>query len=128
MARHNREGHGEDQLGRKYEVSYQPDWFYQIKVTRDLENGRPSTKTLCRNAEAAEAEPAMPLQRIVVEERPDGTIRFSWRGLYLNPTLAGTQAPGTASDIRWKPPADHPLRGRAYGSLRNIKPLAPAQS
>ena len=57
MARHNREGRGEDQLGRKYEVSYQPDWFYQIKVTRDLENGRQSTKTLCRNSDAAQAEP-----------------------------------------------------------------------
>jgi hypothetical protein len=57
MARHNREGKGEDQLGRTYVISYQPDWFYQIKVTRDLESGRQSTKTLCRNADAAQAEP-----------------------------------------------------------------------
>ena len=51
MARHNREGNGEDQLGREYEVSYQPDWFYQMKVTRDLPSGRQSTKTLFRNPE-----------------------------------------------------------------------------
>lgn len=57
MARHNREGTGEDQLGRSYVVSYQPDWFYQVKVTRDLETGRQSTKTLFRNPDAPEADP-----------------------------------------------------------------------
>lgn len=57
MARHNREGGGEDQLGRNYTVSYQPDWFYQIKVTRDLSSGRQSTKTLYRNEEPPQAEP-----------------------------------------------------------------------
>lgn len=57
MARHNREGVGEDQLGRSYVVSYQPDWFYQVKVTRDLESGRQSTKTLFRNPDAPEADP-----------------------------------------------------------------------
>ena len=57
MARHNREGTGEDQLGRSYTVSYQPDWFYQVKVTRDLDSGRQSTKTLFRNPEAPEADP-----------------------------------------------------------------------
>lgn len=69
MARHNREGTGEDQLGRKYQVSYQPDWFYQIKVTRDLDSGRQSTKTLCRNADAAQAEPGSKVRtRIQSEE------------------------------------------------------------
>ncbi|MQA90144.1 MAG: hypothetical protein GEU90_07905 [Gemmatimonas sp.] len=57
MARHNREGAGEDQLGRTYVVTYQPDWFYQVKVTRDLESGRQSTKTLFRNPESPQAEP-----------------------------------------------------------------------
>ena len=57
MARHNREGFGEDQLGRSYLVSYQPDWFYQIKVTRDLSSGRQSTKTLFRNPEAPVGDP-----------------------------------------------------------------------
>jgi hypothetical protein len=57
MARHNREGRGADQLGRTYVVSYQPDWFYQVKVTRDLASGRQSTKTLFRNPEAPRADP-----------------------------------------------------------------------
>ena len=58
MARHNRDGAGEDQLGHGYEVSYQPDWLRMVKVTRDLRSGRQSTKTLFRNPlDRAEAPP-----------------------------------------------------------------------
>lgn len=57
MARHNREGEGADQLGRGYTISFQPDWFYQVKVTRDLDSGRQSTKTLFRNEELPQADP-----------------------------------------------------------------------
>lgn len=58
MARHNREGHGADQRGYEYTVSYQPDWLRRIKVTRNLESGRQSTKTLFRNpADRQEAQP-----------------------------------------------------------------------
>jgi len=86
MARHNRDGTGEDQLGRSYSVSYQPDWFYQVKVTRDLESGRQSTKTLFRNPEAPQAEPG-PRVRTRIEseelgldfevtiEDPDGVVK-----------------------------------------------------
>ncbi len=49
MARHNREGRGADQRGYQYAVNYQPDWLRQVKVTRRLESGRQSTKTLFRN-------------------------------------------------------------------------------
>jgi uncharacterized protein RhaS with RHS repeats len=49
MARHNREGHGADQRGYHYGISFQPDWLRHVKVTRDLETGRQSTKTLFRN-------------------------------------------------------------------------------
>lgn len=49
MARHNREGAGADQRGFEYAVSYQPDWLKLVKVTRQLETGRQSTKTLFRN-------------------------------------------------------------------------------
>jgi hypothetical protein len=49
MARHNRVGRGTDQRGADYLISYQPDWLAQVKVTRVLENGRQSTKTLFRN-------------------------------------------------------------------------------
>lgn len=58
MARHNRDGHGADQRGYEYGVSYQPDWLRLVKVTRSLESGRQSTKTLFRNpADRGEAEP-----------------------------------------------------------------------
>src|SRR5687768_5676925 len=57
MARHNREGKGEDQLGREYTISYQPDWFYQVKVTRDLDSGRQSTKTLFRSEDQPQGDP-----------------------------------------------------------------------
>lgn len=57
MARHNREGRGEDQRGRTYVVGYQPDWFRQVKVTRELGSGRQSTKTLLRNPEPPSQEP-----------------------------------------------------------------------
>ena len=49
MARHNREGQGTDQHGHWYSVNYQPDWLRQVKVTRTLDTGRQSTKTLFRN-------------------------------------------------------------------------------
>lgn len=49
MARHNREGSGADQRGFEYVVNYQPDWLRLVKVTRQLETGRQSTKTLFRN-------------------------------------------------------------------------------
>ena len=58
VARHNRDGSGADQRGFRYEVSYQPDWLKLVKVTRQLETGRQSTKTLFRNpAIGPEAEP-----------------------------------------------------------------------
>jgi len=66
MARHNREGRGEDQRGHEYLIGYQPDWFYQIKVTRDLETGRQSTKTLFRNPEAPLQDPGSRVRTRVV--------------------------------------------------------------
>lgn len=58
MARHNREGRGADQLGFKYRISYQPDWLKGIKVTRQLNNGRQSTKGIFRNpADRPKADP-----------------------------------------------------------------------
>ena len=69
MARHNREGKGEDQLGRAYGVSFQPDWLYQVKVTRDLDSGRQSTKTLYRNPEPQIGDPGSKIRtRIHSEE------------------------------------------------------------
>jgi hypothetical protein len=71
MARHNREGHGADQLGHTYVVSYQPDWLRHVKVTRDLDTGRQSTKTLLKNpATTREAEPGSRVRtRITSQDR-----------------------------------------------------------
>lgn len=49
MGRHNRDARGSDQRGFDYDISYQPDWLRLVKVTRTLDNGRQSTKTLVRN-------------------------------------------------------------------------------
>lgn len=58
MARHNREGLGADQHGYEYTVGYQPDWLRLVKVTRSLDSGRQSTKTLFRNPhDRREADP-----------------------------------------------------------------------
>jgi hypothetical protein len=57
MARHNRDARGTDQRGTEYEISYQPDWVRQIKVTRTLDTGRQSTKTLFRNPGRKEQKP-----------------------------------------------------------------------
>jgi hypothetical protein len=77
MARHNREGRGSDQCGFEYSVSYQPDWFRQVKVTRNLASGRQSTKTLFRNPlDRREAAPSDKVRtRIVsVEQNLDFEI------------------------------------------------------
>jgi hypothetical protein len=57
MARHNRDARGTDQRGYDYEISFQPDWLRLIKVTRTLESGRQSTKTLVRNPAPPEQSP-----------------------------------------------------------------------
>jgi len=57
MARHNRDARGTDQSGHDYEISYQPDWVRLIKVTRSLESGRQSTKTLFKNPADREQSP-----------------------------------------------------------------------
>lgn len=57
MARHNRDGAGIDQRDIEYHIAYQPDWLRGIKVTRTLESGRQSTKTLFRNPGRREQPP-----------------------------------------------------------------------
>ena len=56
MGRHNREGRGADQQGYEYQLNYQPDWLRSVKVTRTLDSGRQSTKTLFRNPTASRTE------------------------------------------------------------------------
>lgn len=69
MARHNREGQGADQRGYQYGISFQPDWLRHVKVTRDLETGRQSTKALFRNpANEREAEPGDRIRTRIVSK------------------------------------------------------------
>ena len=86
MGRHNREARGADQRGFDYEISYQPDWLRLIKVTRTLESGRQSTKTLFRNPTPGEQPPGPKVRtRITSAEQnldievdiddPQGTVR-----------------------------------------------------
>jgi hypothetical protein len=66
MARHNREASGSDQRGFEYSISYQPDWLRQVKVTRLLETGRQSTKTLFTNPEASgDCEPGQQVRTAI---------------------------------------------------------------
>lgn len=75
MARHNRDGSGGDQRGYQYEVSYQPDWLRMVKVTRNLESGRQSTKILFRNpADRRDAEPGSRIRTGIVS--PDQGLDF----------------------------------------------------
>lgn len=86
MGRHNREARGADQRGFDYEISYQPDWLRLIKVTRTLESGRQSTKTLFRNPTQREQPPGpkvrtritSPEQQVDVEvdiDDPHGVVK-----------------------------------------------------
>jgi hypothetical protein len=74
MARHNREGRGTDQRGVDYVIQFQPDWLGQIKVTRTLESGRQSTKTLFRNPAGPEAEPGPRVRTRITA--PDESLDF----------------------------------------------------
>ncbi len=56
MGRHNRDARGSDQRGFDYQISFQPDWLSQVKVTRNLESGRQSTKTLFKNPEKVQEQ------------------------------------------------------------------------
>ncbi|CAN5891564.1 hypothetical protein BH23GEM9_BH23GEM9_01960 [soil metagenome] len=86
MARHNRAARGSDQRGDTYELSYQPDWLRLVKVTRTLESGRQSTKTLFKNAGRPEQVPGQRVrtrveskqQRVEFEielDDPHGVVR-----------------------------------------------------
>lgn len=72
MARHNRDGQGVDQCGKEYTVGFQPDWLRHVKVTRNLETGRQSTKALFKNpADRREAEPGDRVRTRIVSEEQD---------------------------------------------------------
>ena len=77
MARHNREGRGSDQRSCEYTISYQPDWFGQIKVTRLLPSGRQSTKTLFASPDAPERKPGRQIRTRVRSPEQDLAFEVS---------------------------------------------------
>lgn len=75
--------------------------------------------------DAAQSQPAMPLQRIRVERWVDGTLHFNWRGQYLDPVpVHSTEKPG--QKVRWRPPANHPFRRQLLTSrdLPDYRPMS----
>jgi hypothetical protein len=78
LARHNREGAGQDQRGFGYTLSYQPDWLRLVKVTRKLESGRQSTKTLFKNpAPCAEAPPGDRVRTRILSPEQDLDVEIA---------------------------------------------------
>jgi hypothetical protein len=102
MARHNREGHGSDQQGAEYVISYQPDWLQQIKVTRDLESGRQSTKTLFRNPEPREQSPGRKVRTRVTsrEQKLDFEITVDDPRRIVTRVIVETTVPGSGETKR----------------------------
>lgn len=103
MARHNRDARGEDQRGKLYEISYQPDWLRQIKVTRDLESGRQSTKTLFRNRTRPEQEPGSRVRTRLSspEQRLDFSLELEDPQGIVTRVIVETAVPGSpAADAR----------------------------
>ena len=72
MGRHNREGKGADQQGYEYQLNYQPDWLRLVKVTRTLDSGRQSTKTLFRNPTPRRSETPSEKVRTRIVSRGQG--------------------------------------------------------
>jgi hypothetical protein len=65
-----------DQRGSDYAISYQPDWLEQVKVTRTLENGRQSTKTLFRNPEKSGRRPGAKVRTRIVSRKENLDIEI----------------------------------------------------
>ena len=129
MARHNRDGNGGDQRGFAYQVNYQPDWLRHVKVTRVLQTGRQSTKTLFRNpADRQEASPGERIRTRITS--PDQGIDFEVavtdpRGTVARVRVAYvvTNERGEREEIEFtlendlpSPPGDHPSRRPSEGN------------
>lgn len=99
MARHNREGQGSDQHGFEYTVSYQPDWLRQVKVTRLLDSGRQSTKTLFSNPNGFERRPGRQVRTAVrcEEQGLEFEITVSDPGRVVKRVIVETGPAGSAA-------------------------------
>jgi hypothetical protein len=100
MARHNRVARGVDQRGDAYEVSYQPDWLRLVKVTRTLESGRQSTKTLVRNGVKREQPPGSRVRTRVVcrDQRLEFEVELDDPNACVRRIIVETVAPGAPDE------------------------------
>ncbi|MBI4409447.1 MAG: hypothetical protein HY561_07040 [Gemmatimonadetes bacterium] len=100
MARHNREERGSDQRGFDYTISYQPDWLRLIKVTRTLESGRQSTKTLFRNPTRREQSPGTRVRTRITstEQRLDFEIVVNDPRQVVRRVIVETAVPGVSGE------------------------------
>lgn len=96
MARHNRDARGSDQRGEDYELSYQPDWLRLVKVTRTLESGRQSTKTLFRNGAKREQAPGSRIRTRIIsrEQRVDFEVELDDPQGVVRRIIVETDPPG----------------------------------
>jgi hypothetical protein len=101
MARHNRETRGSDQRGESYAVSYQPDWLRLVKITRSLESGRQSTKTLFKNTARREQAPGQRVRTRITsaDQRLDFEVEITDpRGVVRRVTVE-TDPPGAGEPL-----------------------------
>jgi len=93
MARHNQEGRGLDQLGNLWRISFPPDWLKQVKVSRDLPDGRRrSSLTLFRNpARMAKAKPGRSIRTRITsaDGKVDVEIALEDRDLVVDHVVVG---------------------------------------
>ena len=110
MARHSRQGAGEDQRGFAYDIAYAPDWLDHIRVTRLLPSGRQSTKTLLRNpARSPRSEPGRVAKTL---------IRSPAQGLAVEVAVA-TRGAVRAVKVHWsKPDSLQPALDRVSFTLK----------
>ncbi len=121
MARHNRLGRGTDQRGADYAISYPPDWLNQVKVTRALETGRQSTKTLFRNPEPAGRRPGPKVRTRIVsrQENLDIEIGVSDPNGMVTRIIVETSLPDRPSIHFTIDDRARPRRGRKSPAVRS---------
>ena len=114
MARHNRDARGSDQRGEGYELSYQPDWLRLVKVTRMLESGRQSTKTLFRNGAKREQAPGSRIRTRITspDQRVDFEVELDDPQGVVRRIIVETAPPGVEEPLVFTIDAQRPGRRR----------------
>jgi hypothetical protein len=114
MARHNREARGSDQRGETYELGYQPDWLRLVKVTRALESGRQSTKTLFKNTTRREQAPGQKVRTRIVsrDQQVDFEVELDDPRGIVRRIVVETAPPGAGEPLIFSIDARPPQKRR----------------